>query len=114
MFQGLEQNELILGSNSLEEAHGKGKMKTWRMQLGRAGGRAHVRTGNKRRREEAGLAETLSWGGGCRARRLWKNRQRNGDQIQAISGVQGGGTHLNRWSRWMTHCRGGRKGINCD
>ena len=38
MFQGLEQNELILGSNSLEEAHGKGKMKTPRMQLGWEGG----------------------------------------------------------------------------
>ena len=38
MFRGLEQNELILGSNSLEEAHRKGKMKTLWMQLGWEGG----------------------------------------------------------------------------
>lgn len=48
MFWGLEQNELILGSNSLEEAQGEGKMKTLWMQPGREGRHTSELGANKR------------------------------------------------------------------
>lgn len=54
MFWSLEQNELILGSNSLEEAQGKGKIKTLWMQPGREGRRDGTRQNWEQTKEGRG------------------------------------------------------------
>lgn len=71
MFRYLEQHEIILGWTILEEAHGKGKMNKTTDAKG-AGGKTHIRTGNKQRVREGKRLEdwsSMPW-------KAWAGRRR--------------------------------------